>query len=230
MSEHLVLPFYIETFERKLTGGGGFIRREDSKQFSDVQVHKLYSIKDDFKKDKDRLKPFFDPNLIFKLELGQKVEEQSFIEFLDRNGIRVISPSPSGTGYWVLLAEDEDLNELTRRLVEYGEKEKYKEFHAIESFDNIPPDEKIGDQLKQFPLKEGQEPYLDIEIWRMEDSRLEGFLKGFRELLISQNGKVTDQIISENLCLLRAKIKQNTFNEIINLREITKIDLPPSTL
>lgn len=227
MSKHLALPCYVETFERKKTGGGGFKPRDDSKQFSKVQLYKLTSIKDDFHKEKDRLKPFFEPNLIFKLELKQKVEEQSFIEFLKRNGVRVIAPSPSGTGYWVILAEDEDMTELTRRLLEYGEKEKYKEFHAIDSFDNIPPEEKIGDHLKQFPLQEGQETYLDIEIWRMENSRLEGFLEGFRSLIASQNGIVTDQVISENLCLLRVKITPMTFHEIIQLREITRVDRPP---
>ena len=228
MSEHLALPFYRGTFERrKSKGGGGFQPREDTKQFSEVQVFKLTKMKDDFKKDKEKLKQFFDPNLIFKVELQQKVNEEDFIRFLERNGIKVISPSPAGKGYWVLLAEDEDLSELTRRLGEYGERERYKEFHAIESFDPIPREEKIGKQLKETPLQEGQETYLDIEIWRMENKKLESFLQGFKELIASKDGEITDSITTENLCLIRVRITKQVFEEIIEFREINRIDRPP---
>lgn len=228
MNEHLALPLYRGTFERKKSrGGAGFQPREDTKQFSEVQVFKLAKIKDDFKKDKERLKRFFDPNLIFKVELKQKVSEENFVRCLERNGVRVISPSPVGKGYWVLLAEDEDLTELTRRLRDYGEKGKYKEFHAIESFDPIPLEEKIGEQLREMPLQEGQETYLDIEIWRMEDKKLEQFLQGFKELIASKDGEISGSITTESLCLIRARITKQIFEEIIEFREITWIDRPP---
>ena len=84
MSEHLALPFYRGTFERrKSKGGGGFQPREDTKQFSEVQVFKLTKMKDDFKKDKEKLKQFFDPNLIFKVELQQKVNEEDFMREME---------------------------------------------------------------------------------------------------------------------------------------------------
>lgn len=233
MSEHLRLPFYEREFERKRQGGGGFKPRENRQQFSEIQIYNLAEIKKDFNKDKSKFKQFFDPNLIFKIKLNQTVHEEDFTKFLDRNGIKVISPSPEGKGYWIFLAEDENLEEAERKLKEYGKREKYKQFDAIDSFDPIPPEEKIGEQLKNKPLQEGEEAYLDIEVWRMEDEKLKKFLEGeenksgFKKFIEINDGKVTDELKTENLCLLRVKINKSIFDEIIKLREISRIDRPP---
>ena len=234
MNDHLKLPFYEEEFKRKRRGGGGGLKpRQDKQGFSEVQVFNLLKIKDEFDSDKERFKQFFDPNLLFKIQLSQKVDEKGFIEFLERNRIKVISPSPEGKGYWISLAEDENLDEVKKRLKQYGERERYKQFDAIESFEPIPSGEKIGEQLKEKPLQEGEEVYLDIEIWRMEDERLKRFLEGesnkpgFRKFIKDKGGKITDELVTKNLCLLRVKINKSIFEEIIRLREISRIDRPP---
>lgn len=233
MSEHLRLPFYEREFERKKQGGGGFKPRENRQQFSEIQIYNLAEIKKDFNKDKSKFKQFFDPNLIFKIKLNQTVHEEDFTKFLERNGIKVISPSPEGKGYWIFLAEDESLKEAERRLKEYGKKEQYKQFDAIDSFDPIPPEDKIGEQLKNKPLQEDEEAYMDIEIWRMEDEKLKKFLEGeenkpgFKKFIEIKDGKITDELKTENICLLRVKINKSIFDEIIKLREISRIDRPP---
>ena len=233
MSEHLSLPFYEREFERKKRGGGGLSTRENRKQFSEIQIFNLAKIKKGFDRDKEKFKQFFDPNLLFKIKLSQSIDEEAFMKFLEGNRVKVISPSPEGKGYWISLAEDESLDEVKKRLKKYGEREKHKQFNAIESFESISPEEKIGEQLKERPLQEGEEAYLDIEIWRMEDKRIETFLKGdgvklgFKEFMENGNGKVTDELITENLCLLRARIDKSIFNEVIKLREVSRIDRPP---
>lgn len=233
MSEHLSLPFYEREFERKKRGGGGLSARENRKQFSEIQIFNLAEIKKDFDRDKEKFKQFFDPNLLFKIKLNQSVDEEGFIKFLERNRVKVISPSPEGEGYWISLAEDENLDEVKKRLEKYGEREKHKQFDAIESFEPIPSEEKIGEQLKDRPLQEGEEAYLDIEIWRMEDKRIKTFLEGdggklgFKKFIENRKGKVTDELKTENLCLLRAKINKSIFNEVLKLREINRIDRPP---
>ncbi|MBT9150932.1 MAG: hypothetical protein DDT40_01113 [candidate division WS2 bacterium] len=234
MSEHLSLPFYEREFERKKGGGGGLKpRKEDRRRFSELQIFNLAGIEEDFDRDKDKFKQFFDPNLLFKIELNQRVDEEGFIKFLKAKGIKVISPSPEGKGYWISLAEDESLDEVKKRLEEYGKREKYKQFHAVESFEPIPPEEKIAEQLKDKPLQKGEEAYLDIEIWRMEDERLNEFLgreggkPGFKQFVENKGGKVTDELRTENLCLLRVKINKFIFDEIIRIREISRIDRPP---
>jgi len=227
MIEHLKLPFYERDFERRKRGRGRVKSREERRRFSEVQISNLGRIKEGFEEDKRKFSKFFDPNLIFKIELNQKVDEEEFKKFLERSRIKVISPSPEGKGFWISLAEDESLEEVEKRLKEYGEKERYKQFDAIESFQPIPKEEKIGEQLKEKPLRDEEETYLDIEIWRMEDERLKKFLKGFEELIRSNNGWVTDKLITENFCLLRVKINKSTFEEILELKEICRIDRPP---
>jgi len=227
MSEHLKLPFYEREFERKKRGGGRLKPRDERQRFSAVQIFNLGKIKESFEEDKRKFSEFFDPNLIFKIELNQKVDEEEFKRFLERSGIKVISPSPEGKGFWISLAEDESLEEIKKRLKEYGEKERYKQFDAIESFQAIPKEDKIEEQLKERPLEDGEEAYLDIEVWRMEDERLQKFLRGFRELIRSNQGRVTDELLTDNLCLLRVKINKSTFEEILELKEICRIDRPP---
>ncbi|MCK4395845.1 S8 family peptidase [candidate division WOR-3 bacterium] len=234
MSEHLSLPFYEREFERKKRGGGRLSARRNRKRFFELQIFNLAGIKEDFDRDKEKFKQFFDPNLIFEIKLNQRVDEEGFTKFLERNRVKVISTAPEGKYYWILLAEDESLDEVKKKLEEYGQRERYKLFDAIESFEPIPPEKKIGEQLKDRPLQEGEEAYLDIEIWRMEDGRLNKFLRegeggkpGFKRFVNNKGGKVTDELRTENLCLLRVKINKFIFDEIIKLREISRIDRPP---
>jgi subtilisin family serine protease len=146
---------------------------------------------------------------------------------MERRKIKIISSSPTGIGYWILLAEDEDLNEIIDKLKDYGEEEKYKIFDIIDSFDPIPPEEKIGRSLLENPMQDTEIAYLDLEIWRMEKEKLKEFLSGFKDLIAEKDGKITDELITDNLCLLRIKINKKTFEDIIKLREISKIDRPP---
>ncbi len=227
MGEHLRLIFHNAEFERKKRGRGKLAGRENKKQFSEVQVFNLEEIKKDFDNDKKRFMQFFDPNLLFKIKLNQKVDEKEFLKFLERNDIKVISPSPEGEGYWISLAVADNLDKVKTKLKAYGENKKYKQFDAIESFEPIPPEEKIGERLGEKPLQEDEEAYLDIEVWRMENGILEKFLEGFKQLITSKNGKVTDKLKTENLCILRVKINKSIFDEIIKLREISRIDRPP---
>ncbi len=225
--EHLKLPFYDKAFERKKRQGGRITFREDTGGFYTQQVSVIEKIKQDFAQEKKKFSKYFDPNLIFKIKLNQSVDEDSFTAFLRNCGIKVISASPTKTGYWISLAEDEDLDKVMRRLKEHAEKELNQKFHCIESFEPIPIEDKIGEQLKVYPLKTKEEAYLDIEIWRMEEKRIKEFLKGFESLIKEKGGQVTDKLTTENLCLLRVKISKNLFDGIKELKEINRIDRPP---
>jgi hypothetical protein len=107
---------------------------DDRKSFADIQVYNLTQMKSDFDKEKEKLKPYFDPHLIFKIEVNQSVSEEDYTKFLERAGVKVISPSPLGKGYWISLAEDETLDTIKNRLQQYGVIARYKAFDAIESF------------------------------------------------------------------------------------------------
>ncbi|MFH1190276.1 MAG: S8 family peptidase [Candidatus Omnitrophota bacterium] len=232
--EHLELPFYREEFERKKTGRGPrVVIRENTKQYYTQQLSAIEEIKKDFALQKEKFSKYFDPDLIFKIRINQSVDEDGFIQFLGACGIKVISTSPDKQGYWITLAEDEDLQKVERRLKEYCETKKLQTFNCIEPFEQIPVEDKIGEELRAHPLEPGETAHLDVEIWRMEDKRIDEFLsgkgeqKGFEFLLNEKGGKITDRLKTTNLCLLRVRLNKEIFDDIKTLNVINRIDRPP---
>ena len=226
--EHLLLPLLSEDFSRKKRSGGGYKKTDrDEKQFYKAELQALENTKQKFIKEKERLKDYLDPNLIFKINVNQSVSENSFRNELRRAGIEVISPSPDKTGYWVVFAEDEELSIFKEKLEEHFKNNKYKFFYAIEEILDIPPEEKIGERLHEEPFLDDEFSYLDVEIWRMEDSKLIHFLAGFDKLLNEKNGRIVDLLKTKNFCLLKIKTNKQMIDEILELREVAHVDRPP---
>lgn len=157
--EHLELPLVPETYERRKReqGGGGYEPRPgDRRDFFDVQVQEFANIKGKYDRDKEWYRPYLDPNLIFKIEINQSVDEETFRQELRRMNMEVLAPSPDKkdkNGYWVVFAEDEDLKRFKEKLKLYAEEERYKFFHAIDGIAEIPPEEKIGERLKEEDIR-----------------------------------------------------------------------------
>jgi len=235
MSEHLVLPFYEQRLERRKKGGGKIEKRTNKDEFGRIQVYKLGDLKKEHEEKKKKFSQYFDPNLIFKIKLSQRVPEKDFTDFLERRGIKVISPSPDGIGYWITIAVDESLENIKQSIEEYMREERqYNFLDAIEElFEPIPSEEKIGEQLKEKPLEGGEIAYLDVEIWRMEDSILKTFLEGdenkigFKKWVENKGGRVTDELITKTMCLLRIKMNKSILQEILELKEVSRVDRPP---
>ena len=235
MSEHLILPFYEQRLERRKRGGGKIEKRTNKDEFGRIQVYKLGNLKKEHEEKKKKFSQYFDPNLIFKIKLSQRVPEKDFTDFLERRGIKVISPSPDGVGYWITIAVDESLENIKQSIEKYMREEKqYNFLDAIEElFEPIPPEEKIGEQLKEIPLEDDEIAYLDVEIWRMEDSVLRRFLEGdgnkigFKRWVENKGGFVTDELITKTMCLLRIKMNKSILQEILELKEVCRVDRPP---
>ncbi len=225
--EPLPLPFVEEAPRRKRRSRPIINRRSDRGQFYDDQIQKINELQENLKRDKKHYSTYLDPNLIFKIVLNQDVDEEQFRSFLKRKKIEVISPSPDKKGFWVVFAEDETLEDFKEKLREYAESDRHIHFHAIDDISEIPPDEKIGEGLKKDPLKHDETAYLDVEIWRMDDDRLNRFIYGLRKLIEAKGGKITDRWITKSFCLLRVKIGKQILDEILPLREIARIDRPP---
>ena len=226
--EHLVLPFLSEDFSRKKRGGGGYKKTErDENQFYEAELQALENTKQKFIKQKERLKDYLDPNLIFKININQSVSENIFRNELRRAGIEVISPSPDKTGYWVVFAEDEELSIFKEKLKEHCQNNRYKFFYAVGEILDIPPEEKIGERLQEEPFLDDEFSYLDVEIWRMEDSKLVDFLSGFNKLINEKDGRIVDILKTKNFCLLKIKTNKQIIDEILELREVAHVDRPP---
>lgn len=226
--EHLLLPLLSEDFSRKKRGGGGYKKTDrDEKQFYKAELQALENTKQKFIKEKERFKDYLDPNLIFKINVNQGVSENSFRNELRRAGIEVISPSPDKTGYWIVFAEDEELSIFKEKLEEHFQNNRYKFFYAIGEILDIPPEEKIGERLQEEPFLDDEFSYLDVEIWRMEDSKLVHFLSGLDKLINERDGRIVDILKTKNFCLLKIKTNKQIIDEILELREVAHVDRPP---
>jgi len=226
--EHLLLPLLSEDFSRKKRGGGGYKKTDrDESQFYKAELQAIENTTQKFIKQKERLKDYLDPNLIFKINVNQGVSENSFRDELRRAGIEVISPSPDKTGYWVVFAEDEKLSIFKEKLEEHFQNNRYKFFYAIGEILDIPPEEKIGERLQEEPFLDDEFSYLDVEIWRMEDSKLVHFLSGLAKLINERDGRIADILKTKNFCLLKIKTNKQILDDILELREVAHVDRPP---
>lgn len=228
--DHLELPFYPESYEREKRKA--IIRLtprtdEKKKEFFEIQVQRFDNIKDSFTRDKSRYREYLDPSLIFKLDITQSIDEETLRRDLGRMGIAVLSPSPDKKGLWVVFAEDENIKAFKEKFQLYVEGEKYNFFNAIGEISEIPVEEKIGEGLKKEVLETDEIAYLDVEIWRMEDEKLERFIEGLKRLIESKGGKITDKLVKESFCLLRVRANKELVETILPLREVALIDRPP---
>jgi len=237
--EHLELPFLARNFDRQKRSGMVIYkhqRNEENKtSFYQNQTEKLDRLKESLTTKKESYQKYFDPNLIFKLEINQSVSENTIRTELGRMNIQVISPSPDKKGIWVVFANNQDVEQLKAKLKIYKDSDSYKFFSAFESIDDIPIEEKIGEGLNLENLDTKTFSYFDVEIWNMDKIQIDKFLKGydkkegFSEFVKSKGGKITDILLTMSFCLLRIKANKEIIQEILGLKEVAFVDLPPKS-
>lgn len=227
--DHLELPLSPKTYPRRKVGGGSRLVPRSPEEKSDYarrQLKAASEITDRLRADK-ATQQFIDPKLVFRLEILQPMGEDTIRRDLERMGIQVLSASPNKAGIWIVFSTDGDLARFQKRIALYGSDGRYKHFDAYGAIDDIPAEDKVGERLRtQLPNTRGM-LYLDIEVWRMADEALDSFLSGFRAYLQSLGGRVTDELRTESFCLLRVHADANSINEILSLREVAGVDLPP---
>lgn len=230
--EHLKLPVYQADVERqKRSGGGGFSMpngrnksnfANQAKQKADNIIQKLSQIKQKFSGN-------IDPALIYEIEINQSVHIDGIGNTLSSMGIHVLSVAEGKKGFWIVFNDDNNLDKFKRKLDDYGSEEgpKYDFFNAIENFQNIPIEKKIGQSLKDKPLTDTAD-FIDIELWKMRDpQKNEIFIDQLRESYTDfSEFKITDTLSTKSFVLLRVKLTKDIFGEIIELNEIARVDRP----
>jgi len=100
-------------------------------------------------------------------------------------------------------------------------------FNAIESFQNIPKEKKIGQNLIEKPLGDDAD-FIDIELWKMTDpQKNETFIQQLKNRYSDLTQfRITDQLTTKSFVLLRVKLTKIIFDEIIELNEIARADRP----
>jgi hypothetical protein len=226
---HLPLPEPESFIRKKRIAKFGYQKAErDTQKFYQTEIKKLDFIGDSYKKDKQIYSKYFNPNLIFKIKLRQKsISDKIFRVELNRAGIKTISSAPNKMGYWVAFTDDEQFTKFRKKLDKRVSEDKATFVDVIDGIDEIPPQEKIGELLKENPLKKPDVEYLDVEIWRMDDSSLNKFIDGLTTLIEENHGEISDRLVTDNFCVIRVKMDHNLFDKIINMREISHVDRPP---
>jgi hypothetical protein len=230
--EHLSLPVYnADTERQKRGGGGGFTipAGRNKSEFSQTASQKADAIATSFQEIKRKFSGKINPSLIYEIEINQSVAPEAFEKTLVSMGIHVLSIAENKKGYWIVFSDDDDLYRFKEKLSTYGSDEgpKYDFFNAIESFCDIPREEKIGKALGEQPLGDKPE-FIDIELWKMGNpQKNEDFIielkTTYSDLSIF---RITDKLVTKSFVLLRVKLNGKIFNEIIELKEIARADRP----
>ncbi len=228
---HLKLPLFKADIERQKRGGGGGFKLpvgRNKNQFSQQSQQTIKQLSQTCADLKTKF-PKIDPKLIFEINIDQSLAVDGFEKTLASMGIHVLSVAEGKKGHWVVFSDDQDLQKFRDKLSTYGSEEgaNYDFFHAIESFGDIPVEEKMGEQLKQQPLSDTAE-FVDIELWKMDNpqkntdfiAQLKASYPEFTQF------RITDQLITKSFVLLRIKLNKQVFDEVIQLKEIARIDRP----
>ncbi|MCG7343691.1 S8 family peptidase [Sporosarcina sp. ACRSL] len=234
MYEHLSLPPHIGGLERrKRQGGGGFtmpegrIKRDYYREVSD----KAGQITSSFSELKEKFNGKVDPNLIYRISVNQSVDYNQFSKTLNSmGGITVLSVAENRKGYWVVFSNDTELESFKDKLAQYsGVKDgnKYEFFHVIDSIEDITVEDKMGKSLTKNPINEGAIEYLDIELWRMDNQHIDDFIQQLNNTYDNRSKfRICDSLITNSFALFRVKISYEIFTEIIQFKEIARIDRP----
>ena len=230
--DHLKLPIYSGNVERQKRGGGGGYSIPDGRNkaaFSQAGEQKAETIAQSFSVLKSKFAGKITPSLIYEIEINQSVSPDAFEKTLSSMGIHVLSVAENRKGYWVVFSDDDTLSQFKSKLATYGSEEgpKYDFLNAIDSFRDIPRGKKIGKGLREKPLGETAE-FIDIELWRIADpQKNERFINELKQTYSDRSQfRITDTLISKTFVLLRVKLSATVFDEIIELKEISRADRP----
>ncbi len=216
-----------EEFTRKKKSGFGYEEpSRDKDKFYNVEIDQLASIKKDFQRTQKKYEKYIQPQLIFKLDLNQSVSDEIFRKELSYADIVILKSSSDKKDYWVAFTTDEDFKKFKKKLDLYSKQDKKNFFTAIDGINNIPSKDKIGDLLRKRPFRDDEVNFLDVEIWRDVD-RLSPFLTGFKRMVKENNGRVTDEMVTKNFCLIRIYANKSLFESVLGLPEVALVDRPP---
>lgn len=231
--EHLKLPIFKGNIERQKSKGRPqspeLLSGRSKNIFSQVTTQKADEIVNSFSILKNKFSGQIDPSLIYEIEINQGVSPDGFDKILSSMGIHVLSVAEGKKGFWIVFNDNDNLDVFKKKLTDYGSEDghKYDFFNAIESFQNIPIEKKIGQSLKDNSLGEVAD-FIDIELWKMADPQKNDlFIQQLRDTYTDLSQfKITDTLSTKSFVLLRVKLTKDIFEEIIELNEISRADRP----
>ena len=230
---HLNLPEERIDLERqRRRGGGGFkSMHPDKSEFYNQISQNTNKLATSFSNLKRKYHSIIDPNLIYRISTNQKVDAKIFENVLLSSGIHLVSIAPDKKGYWVVFSDENALTTFKNKLAQYTgvqQGNRYDYFNAIDTLEDIPVNEKIGDLLSKQPILENEQAFLDLELWRIEDDRkLNLFINSLKNRqLFPSNFRVCDQLITNSFAKLRILTNKENLDKLLEFKEIAFVDRP----
>lgn len=231
--DHLNLPVFKTDVEREKQGGGRGPEKPEKRRkdiYSQNTIRKTDKLISSFKKIKEKFSGKIDASLIYEIEINQSVSTRVIENQFLSMGIHILSIAENKKGYWVVFSDDHELVNFKRKLSDYGSETgpKYDFFNAIETIQDIPKEKKIGQLLKGKPLDKEQPEFINIELWKTDvPDQNNIFIKQLkRSYPFTSKFRITDTLITKSFVLLRVKLTGKIFDEIIELKEIARVDRP----
>jgi hypothetical protein len=108
-------------------------------------------------------------------------------------------------------------------------KERSSLLDALESVDQLGPDDRRGTRLRAEGFPDG-EASLDVDLWHPGSPPLvQDVIRDFGELVRHAGGRVTDgpRTVAETLLLARVRGSSAVLNALLNYEHVAYVDLPP---
>ena len=101
-------------------------------------------------------------------------------------------------------------------------------FDGLQTVRRIAPEDRMGMQLKSQGLPETEPFYLDVDLWHPgETNQLRTLLQQFRAFCDREGGRVTDEVCTESLSLLKVYCNRRLAERILDQDIVARVDLPP---
>lgn len=229
--DHLkLLPFQPENNRKKRKILNGFspyptIKDRNKEDFYIENLKNLELINNSYEQLKSKYKDKINPNLIFKLKINHKIDFNIFNKELFKMDIDVLNISDNEKAYWIVFGNEDSLIQFNTKMEKYVDG-SYPFFNVIDTLEDIDPNDKIGEYLKQRPLEENVNEYLNVELWRMEDEKINEFLDQINDTFPLSGFKILDKLITKSFVLLRVNINKKNFKELLKFKEVAKIERP----
>ena len=103
-----------------------------------------------------------------------------------------------------------------------------KFFDSLQRVGGVSPEDRTGRRIKQEGFPDADRFFLDVDLWRPDDeARAREVLAGFRAICEGAGCRVTDEVRTQSLLLLKVEATREFAEQLLGLDLIARVDLPP---
>jgi len=195
----------------------------DKIEFAQNQISNINEIVAEFQSNQEKYGELFDPKLTFEIETKpDKWKEKRFREDLEEVEIEIVSAAGSDKGKWVGYSKKNDFSKLKQSLKDYRKQQNPIFLDFIKDIKKR--EDKLRPTLLNNPLSDDEIASLDVELDIIRsESNVNESVSLFKKFIETENAKVTDELITENLCIIRIQANKKTLEKILDRGQVKSI-------